>query len=303
MAPENLDWDRWIGAAQWRPYNHKIAPHDWRAWQDFGGGSLGDMACHIMDAAYMSLKLVEAPDYTVEVVEQKGRNEQTFPLMTTIKYSFPARAGMPPVAVYWYDGHEPDPATGEEKYNRPARPEGLAGDVAVGDKDMNWSFFIGNKRILTAGEYGGEPRRVPVNLLTFDQRDYLVSARGNGQWVRNVRANGGRLDLLLGRTRTACAATELADADKVPVLRAYLRRWKAEVGAFFDGVDASSTDEQILAIAAKHPVFVLDPVAARLTARPFLGAPVLAGGAAASSESVGSRWASPRWRCRMCCGC
>src|SRR5690606_27406414 len=61
--PENIDWDRWIGAAPWRPYNPGYAPHDWRAWLDFGGGSLGDMACHIMDPVYMCLKLVEATDY------------------------------------------------------------------------------------------------------------------------------------------------------------------------------------------------------------------------------------------------
>lgn len=170
IAPEGLDWDRWIGTAPWRPYHHKLAPHDWRAWLDFGGGSLGDMACHIMDAPYWALKLVEASDFTVEVVMQKGRNEQTFPLMTTIKYSFPERAGMPPVDVYWYDGHEPDPATGEKKYNRPARPEGLAADVVLGDKDLNGSFFIGAKGVLTAGEYGGEPRLVPDNLM----KDYKM---------------------------------------------------------------------------------------------------------------------------------
>ena len=84
---------------------------------------------------------------------------------------------------------------------------------------------------------------------------------GHGEWVRNVRANGGRLDLLLGRRRRSYVATELADADKVEVLRAYLRRWKAEVGAFFDGVDASSSDEAILAIADRHPAFVLEPAA------------------------------------------
>ena len=82
--------------------------------------------------------------------------------------------------------------------------------------------------------------------------------RGEGQWVRNVRANDGRLDLLLGRRRTHHVAAELADADKVAVLRAYLRRWKLEVGQFFDGVDADSSDEVILARAASHPVFRLD---------------------------------------------
>ena len=108
------------------------------------------------------------------------------------------------------------------------------------------------------GRSTGEPRRVPVNLLTLDGVDYLVSPRGNGQWVRNVRANDGRLDLLLGRRRTHHVAHELADADKVDVLRAYLRRWKFEVGQFFDGVDADSTDEVLLAHRPDHPVFRLD---------------------------------------------
>lgn len=120
----------------------------------------------------------------------------------------------------------------------------------------------GSRVLEVPGRTSGEPRRVPVNLLTFEGQHFLVSPRGNGQWVRNVRANGGRLDLLLGRRRTAQIATELADVDKVPVLRAYLRRWKAEVGVFFDGVGADSSDEELLAIAPKHPVFVLEAVAA-----------------------------------------
>jgi hypothetical protein len=52
-------------------------------------------------------------------------------------------------------------------------------------------------------------------------------------------------------------ATELSHDEKVPVLRAYLKRWKAEVGIFFDGVGPNSTDEEIAGIAAKHPAFVL----------------------------------------------
>lgn len=115
----------------------------------------------------------------------------------------------------------------------------------------------GSRVLEVPGRSTGQPRRVPVNLLTFDGRQYLVSPRGHSQWVRNVRANGGRLDLLLGRRRTHHVATELADADKARVLRAYLKRWKAEVGVFFDGVDGSSSDEEMQAIAPKHPVFVL----------------------------------------------
>ena len=115
----------------------------------------------------------------------------------------------------------------------------------------------GSRVLEVRGRRTGEPRRVPVNLLELDGHHYLVSAHGEGEWVRNVRAADGALDLLLGRRRQPMSAVELADADKVPVLRAYLARWKAEVGAFFDGVDADSSDDEIAAIAHRHPVFVV----------------------------------------------
>lgn len=119
--------------------------------------------------------------------------------------------------------------------------------------------LLGSRVLEVPGRSSGEPRRVPVNLLTIDDRDYVVSPRGQTQWVRNVRANEGRLVLLLGKERTHYVATELADTDaeKTDVLRAYLKRWKAEVGVFFDGVDASSTDEELQAVAPKHPAFLL----------------------------------------------
>jgi deazaflavin-dependent oxidoreductase (nitroreductase family) len=115
----------------------------------------------------------------------------------------------------------------------------------------------GSRVLEVPGRKTGAPRRTPVNVLTFEGEDYLVSPRGNGQWVRNVRANDGRLDLLLGRRRSHHTATELADGDKTEILRAYLKRWKFEVGQFFDGVGADSSDEEIQAIAPRHPVFML----------------------------------------------
>jgi deazaflavin-dependent oxidoreductase (nitroreductase family) len=115
----------------------------------------------------------------------------------------------------------------------------------------------GSRVLEVPGRSTGEPRRTPVNLLEHDDQQYLVAPRGDTQWVRNVRANDGGLDLLLGRNRTHYVATEVADADKIDVLRAYLKRWKAEVGVFFDGVDAKSSDDELLAIAPRHPVFLL----------------------------------------------
>ncbi len=115
----------------------------------------------------------------------------------------------------------------------------------------------GSRVLEVRGRSSGQPRRVPVNLLTHEDRQYLVAPRGQAQWVRNVRAADGRLDLLLGRRREHWLATEVADADKPAVLRAYLRRWKAEVGVFFDGVTADSSAEELTRIAPRHPVFAL----------------------------------------------
>ncbi len=112
----------------------------------------------------------------------------------------------------------------------------------------------GSRVLEVPGRSSGLPRRTPVNLLSVESVDYLVAPRGNTQWVRNLRAAGaGRL--LIGRRARRFTATELPDADKPPVLRAYLKRWKWEVGQFFGGVGPDASDEQLLAIAADHPVF------------------------------------------------
>jgi F420H(2)-dependent quinone reductase len=117
----------------------------------------------------------------------------------------------------------------------------------------------GSRVLEVRGRKSGLARHVPVNLLHFEGTDYLVAPRGEAEWVRNLRADEGRLVLLLGRQRTDRTATELDDLAKVPVLRAYLKRWKAEVGVFFDGVGPKSTDEELAAIASRHPVFSLAP--------------------------------------------
>ncbi len=116
---------------------------------------------------------------------------------------------------------------------------------------------LGSRVLETKGRKSGQPRRTPVNLLTLDDHQYLVAARGETQWVRNVRADGGQLTLILGRRRQGRVAEELSLDDAVPVLRAYLRRWKAEVGIFFEGVSADSSDAELRQAAAKHPAFIL----------------------------------------------
>lgn len=114
----------------------------------------------------------------------------------------------------------------------------------------------GSRVLEVPGRSSGLSRRTPVNLLTLDGRRYLVAPRGHTQWVRNLRAAGsGRL--LLGRAGERFTATELSGEEKTPVLRAYLTRWKWEVGAFFDGVGPDSPDEAFRRIAPDHPVFLI----------------------------------------------
>jgi len=116
---------------------------------------------------------------------------------------------------------------------------------------------LGSRVLEHRGRSTGKLHHTPVNLLTIEGTEYLVSPRGETQWVRNVRQAGGHLVLILGRRRRLYTATEVPVADSVPILRAYLRRWKFEVGMFFDGVAPDSTDEEWAAVAARHPVFVL----------------------------------------------
>ena len=114
--------------------------------------------------------------------------------------------------------------------------------------------LLGSRILYVRGRKSGEWRTTPVNLLSYEGERYLVAPRGHTQWVRNMRVAGGG-ELHLGRRTEVFTATELADERKVAVLRAYLKRWKWEVGMFFDGVGPNASDEKLLEIAPGYPVF------------------------------------------------
>jgi len=118
----------------------------------------------------------------------------------------------------------------------------------------------GSRILQVRGRKTGHVRETPVNLLIHQGETYLVAPRGNTQWVRNLRT-AGEGTLRLGRRRDPFRAQELLDPEKPDVLRAYLRRWKMEVGVFFDGVDANSSHQELLRISPDHPVFRIDPPA------------------------------------------
>ena len=112
----------------------------------------------------------------------------------------------------------------------------------------------GSRILRVRGRKSGEWRSHPVNLLTHDGKQYLVAPRGLTQWVRNIRVAKEGLLVLGGRSQPF-QAVEVADEAKIPILRDYLKRWKFEVGMFFDGVSAESPESELRRIAPDHPVF------------------------------------------------
>jgi hypothetical protein len=154
--PPTLDWDVWIGPAAMRPYvgSHDpdkkegaYEPFNWRGWQDFGCGALGDMGCHIMDGAFWALKLGEAKTCTVEA-EVDAPYQETFPKWSVITYKFPARGKMPPVTLKWYDGGKREPRPPELEQDRNLDGGGH-------------SIFHGTKNVMVADCYGSSVRIIP----------------------------------------------------------------------------------------------------------------------------------------------
>lgn len=158
-VPAGLDWERWLGPAPFRPYHPTYVPGTWRAWCDFGTGSLGDLGCHILDAAFWALKLkypasVEGciSTYWHDLWKKTEPKNETFPRSSIVRYQFPAREGLPPLKLTWWDGGL-----------MPARPDGLDPDVELGDSDGGL-VFRGDKGILICGCYGRSPRVFPAGL-------------------------------------------------------------------------------------------------------------------------------------------
>ncbi|MYU20940.1 nitroreductase family deazaflavin-dependent oxidoreductase [Streptomyces sp. SID8352] len=117
--------------------------------------------------------------------------------------------------------------------------------------------LAGAAELSVRGRRSGQMQRVPVNPHRHADGQYLVSARGHSQWVRNMRAAGGG-ELRVGRKVRAFTAVELPDEEKLPVVRTYLKRWGWQVNEYFQGVTADSSDEEILAAAPDHPVFRIE---------------------------------------------
>ncbi len=158
-VPDTLDWDLWIGPAPMRPYHPAYHPWNWRAWVDFGTGALGDMACHILDPVFWSLKLkypISVEGACASNVIERGKKvglAETYPLGSVIHLEYPSRENLPAIKVHWYDGGL-----------LPQRPDELEDGLRMGDNDGG-VLFVGDKGKLMCGCYGKGPQLLPYTRM------------------------------------------------------------------------------------------------------------------------------------------
>jgi len=190
-APSSLDWDLWLGPAPYRPYHPVYHPSRWRGWWDFGCGALGDIGCHLFDPVLAALKLkypisIEASCSTYVAPDKmwgKVKNTETYPRASIVHYSFPARGGMPPVKLHWYDGGL-----------MPERPEELESGRQLPD---NGVLFVGDKGKMAVVNFGGSPRIIPEEKMRDYKRPPKILERVEGgedgherNWIRACK--GGK---------------------------------------------------------------------------------------------------------------
>lgn len=144
VCPKSLDWDGWLGVAASRAYDPSYCPFSWRGWWDFGTGALGDMGCHIMDAAYWALEL-GAPS-SIEAVSTPVKDVAA-PKTSFVVFRYPARGDRAAVTVRWYDGGL-----------RPTIPITLPDDWQW---KGNGTLIVGENAMILADTYATEMRILP----------------------------------------------------------------------------------------------------------------------------------------------
>ena len=158
--PKELDWNLWLGTAKKIDYNPAYLPFNWRGWWAYGTGSLGDMACHMMDPVFRCLPILYPSSVECSVASiwqamwDDTTNPDSCPPSTIIHLSYPRTDGKSgEIKVSWHDGGL-----------LPERPDELLPEEAFG----NWDggvLFIGSKGKLLADCYGANPRLLPTKLM------------------------------------------------------------------------------------------------------------------------------------------
>jgi deazaflavin-dependent oxidoreductase (nitroreductase family) len=139
------------------------------------------------------------------------------------------------------------------EYNRPGFMASL-GNVFIGVLNRIGLRPGGSQLLAVRGRNSGAVKTTPVNPLTVDGVLYLVAPRGETHWVRNLRA-ANEAELRVGRKSTSIRTEEVPDADKPPLLSAYLQRWGNVTKGHFGASSANPPPAELEQLAGRTPVF------------------------------------------------
>jgi predicted dehydrogenase len=245
-VPDTLNWDIWIGPAPMRPYKADVyEPFKWRGWLDFGTGALGDMACHTVNMTFRALRL----GYPTEIEAQAlvGKNDESYPLCSKIRFEFPARKTeveaahktffhrhdtieQAPVTLWWYDGgkstDDPKARGGHDGSNKP--PSALTADIEamLGEIPGSGCLLIGDKGTIFSPDDYGEQFFVKLNgekRFTHFAKSPVVAAipeviprnpfkgdndlRQHLEWIAAIKA--GKPEMCYSRFAVGAQLTEI----------------------------------------------------------------------------------------------
>jgi predicted dehydrogenase len=142
-VPKGLDYDLWLGPAAFRPYSPLWVPWNWRGWMPFGGGTIGDWICHVVDPAFWALELDAPATIQADVGDfDPATQGLTYPAATKITFEFPAKKARGPVKVVWHDGNSPIP-----------RPQAFGSDDKI---PATGAVIFGDKGMIVHSSHGAE---------------------------------------------------------------------------------------------------------------------------------------------------
>ena len=180
-VPPELDYELWVGPAQFRPYNPLWVPFTWRGWMPFGSGCIGDWICHVVDPSYWALDLGAPTTVRADVVKDYDpkKHADLYPKGTRITFQFPAKGKRGPVKLVWFDGDEKPPRP--EVLDKGKQADGT-GAIVYGTKGviLHGSHGAGNVRLIPESrmkEYKQPEKKIP--RVADHHRDWLDAIRGS----------------------------------------------------------------------------------------------------------------------------
>ena len=202
-VPAGVDWEGFLGRAPQRPFSRAIHPFKWRGFRDYGCGALGDMACHIMDAAFWGLRL-GAPE-RVELTSIEGASPVAFPKSAVVTYYFPARGAMAPLKLTWYEGGKRPPALPQMAGRELAK----GGQLLVGDSATVYdgNDYCNSPRIVPEARWQElrpslPPRTIPRVPGGDPHKEWTAAIRAN-----NPQGAGSNFEYSVPFTETVCLGT------------------------------------------------------------------------------------------------